>query len=403
MKIKCRPDDFVVEELPTVDPLDAGPFTFYRLEKVGVGTPEVVQAIRSRWNLAPDQVHQAGLKDRHARTIQYLSIGRGPWRTLAQESFTLEPIGRLARPYGPAGSRGNRFTIIARDLTTQSAARLRDSLSSLPTDGIPNYFDDQRFGSVTTDHRFIAAEWLRGHHEEALRLAIAAPNPHDRPGDKAEKSILREHWNDWPAAKAKLDRSHARSLVTYLVDHPTDHRGAYARLRRDLRSLHFSAYQSELWNRLLARLIERRTAHDQRVFHPFRTGPLPLPVGLDPDHSAYFRTLEIPLPSARNPLPDGEIGEIAADILRAEQLEWAGLRVRHLKDLYLSKGSRPAMIEVGTVEHDDGEDTLYPGRRAVRLAFELPRGAYATLILKRLEIASDPGRDRSALRARLDS
>ena len=42
-------------------------------------------------------------------------------------------------------------------------------------------------------------------------------------------------------AKARLGRSHARSLVTYLVDHPTDFRGAFARLRRDLRSLYFSA------------------------------------------------------------------------------------------------------------------------------------------------------------------
>ncbi len=389
LKIKCRPDDFVVEELPTVEPGDAGPFTFYRLEKVGLGTPEAIHAIRARWNLADDQVHHAGLKDRHALTIQFLSIARGPWNVLEQDAFRLEPIGRLHRPYGPAGSRGNRFTIIVRDLHPDQSNGLRSALSTLESDGVPNYFDDQRFGSVTTDGRFIAAEWLRGNHEEALRLAIAAPNPHDRPGDRAEKSILREHWNDWPAAKAALDRSHARSLVTYLVDHPSDHRGAYARLRRDLRSIQFSAYQSELWNRLLARMIERQTRPDQRIAHPFRTGPLPLPFQLDAEQARVLHNLELPLPSARNPFPTGEVGEATTEVLAAEGIEWSELRVRHLKDLYLSKGTRAAMVVVRRVEFDEGEDTVYPRSRAVRLAFELPRGAYATMILKRLNLGAE--------------
>ena len=40
MKIKCRPEDFRVEELPIVEPGDRGRFVLYRLSKRSLGTLE---------------------------------------------------------------------------------------------------------------------------------------------------------------------------------------------------------------------------------------------------------------------------------------------------------------------------------------------------------------------------
>ncbi len=177
-----------------------------------------------------------------------------------------------------------------------------------------------------------------------MYLALAEPNPHDRPGTKAEKAILRDAWGRWPEAKARLDRSHARSLVTYLADHPTDFRGAFARIRRELRSLYFSAFQSHLWNLMLARWIERATRPDQRVAVEFRLAALPIHHGLDPDQAAALASLRIPLPSARNPHPEGPLGEAAREVLGGFGLAWEDLRVRHLKDVFFSKGARPAAL-----------------------------------------------------------
>ena len=78
MKLKCRPEDFRVEELTAAKPGGSGRYTFYRLTKRDLGTIEAVEAIRRRWNLSGRQVSYAGLKDRHASTIQYLSIADGP-------------------------------------------------------------------------------------------------------------------------------------------------------------------------------------------------------------------------------------------------------------------------------------------------------------------------------------
>src|SRR5262245_30836093 len=99
MQLKCKPEDFRVEELTTVMPNGTGRHTFYRLTKKDLGTIEAVTAICRRWNLPGRRVSYAGLKDRHASTIQYLTIVDGPSRRLSTPRFELVPIGKLSRPY----------------------------------------------------------------------------------------------------------------------------------------------------------------------------------------------------------------------------------------------------------------------------------------------------------------
>jgi tRNA pseudouridine13 synthase len=396
MKLKRQPEDFQVEELPLVAGGDRGRFAFYRLTKRGMGTLEAIEAICRRWDVAGRRVSYGGLKDRHARTVQYLTIVDGPDRALHEASFDLEPLGRLPDPYGPAQFRGNRFVVVLRDLSSEALARAVGAISELPRDGLPNYFDDQRFGSVGFGGEFIARAWLAGDHERALRLALAEPNPSDRPGTKAEKAILRESWGRWPEAKARLGRSHARSLVTYLVDHPSDFRGAFARVRRELRSLYFSAFQSHLWNLLLGCWIERTTRPDQRVAIDFKVATLPIHRGLDPDQAAILAALRIPLPASRTPLPEGPASAVALEVLGPLGLSWDDLRVRHLQDVFFSRGTRPALFFAENLEHSVAADELERGRMKLRLAFELPKGAYATLVVKRLTDVAVPRDDPKA-------
>src|SRR5262249_15434813 len=146
----------------------------------------------------------------------------------------------------------NRFTITLRAMSDTAVSHAAGALSQVPQTGLPNYFDDQRFGSVGDPPEFVAREMVRGNFERALWLALVAPYEHDRSEAKREKATLRQHWGDWAECKAKLPRGHARSLVDYLVTHPADFKGAVARLRPELQGLYLAAYQSYLWNRMLA-------------------------------------------------------------------------------------------------------------------------------------------------------
>ena len=388
MKLKRLPEDFQVEEAHNVEPTPRGRFAFYRLTKTGMGTIEAVEAIRRRWNLSAQSISYGGLKDRHAVTVQYLTILGGPDRSMHQTGFDLEPMGRLERPYGPEYFSGNRFAIVLRDMAAEAAAEAGRQLEAMARDGLPNYFDDQRFGSVGFSGEFIAFSWLKDDHERALWLAMADPNPFDRSQTKARKTIIRRHWGDWAEAKAKLDRSSERSIITYLVDHPTDFKGAFARLKRDLRGLYFSAFQSHLWNLALGAWIERNTSPEQRAMVELKLGALPFPVNLDEERRSAIASVELPLPSSRATVPPGPVAEILDEALRPFDLTLADMRVRRLKDVFFSKGTRKTLLVPEKVQTEVFDDPLHRGKKAIRLGFELPKGAYATILVKRITEAT---------------
>src|SRR5262249_16808050 len=145
---------------------------------------------------------------------------------------------------------------VLRAIDADERTVIEERLRQVEAAGLPNYFDDQRFGSVSgAGGEFVGRLLVRGEFEAALKLALAGPYEYDRPEQKQEKRMLLEHWGDWVACKEQLGRSHARSLVDYLRVHPGDFKGAVARLRPELRGLYLSAYQSYLWNRILARWL----------------------------------------------------------------------------------------------------------------------------------------------------
>jgi tRNA pseudouridine13 synthase len=151
-----------------------------------------------------------------------------------------------------------------------------------------------------------------------------------------------------------------------------------------LRSLYFSAFQSYLWNRMLGRLIERTTRPDQRTAIEFKVGTLPLHHGLDATQAAVLASWRIPLPASRTALAEGPERDLALAVVEPMGLAWEDLRVKHLKDVFFSKGHRPALFFAGNLVHEISSDELYSGRRKLSLRFELPKGAYATLVVKRV-------------------
>jgi tRNA pseudouridine13 synthase len=386
MKLKQQPEDFQVEEITRVVAGSGGAFAFYRLEKRGWTTPDALALLRRRWDIEPRRLSYGGLKDRHALTTQYLTIFHGPRRGLDQQGVRVTYLGQLPVPYSSQDIDRNRFRLVVRDLAEDARPQLEATLSRLAVEGVPNYFDDQRFGSVSGEGgEFIARLLVRGRFEEALRLALAAPYEYDRAAQKDEKRLLVTHWGDWAVLKEKLPRCHARSLVDYLRVHPTDFRGAVARLRPELRTLYLSAYQSHLWNRVLAAWLRQHCPPEQLRPVALRLGEVPFHDGLDADRLREATRLLLPLPSARLKLAeDDPVAPLVRAVLDEEGLTLRDLQVRGIREIFFSRGERPALCLPEGLTHHFEADELRPGRQKLVLAFDLRRGCYATLIVKRL-------------------
>lgn len=383
MIIKQTPEDFFVEELTELQP-SSGPFALYRLEKRGWTTHDALQAIRRRWKVDFRRLSYGGLKDRHAHTIQYFSVYRGPQRNLTHQGVSVAYLGQIGEPYSSQHIGANRFRLTVRDLSPEGAQRATAILDEIRRAGVPNYFDDQRFGSISGGGEFVAKALLRQQHEEALRLALTAPYPFDRRPQKKEKALLRAHWGDWAVAKEKLARSHARSLVDYLVSHPTDFRGALERLRPELRSLYLSAYQSHLWNGLLAAWLDANVPAERLLRIKLIKGLIPMHRPFEGPAWETLSRLRLPLAQHRVTLDDSDpIKPLFERILADEGVTLDQFRLRGFKTMFFSRGDRPALCLPLQLQGDTKADDLHRDRVRLDLSFDLPRGAYATLLIKR--------------------
>ena len=97
----------------------------------------------------------------------------------------------------------------------------------------------------------------------------------------------------------------------------------------------------------------------------------------------------MPLPSARLHLEQGPLLDLYERVLAEQGLSLRELRVKYPRDSFFSKGERQAIVKPENLRIDRrGDDDLNPGRQRLTLEFILPRGAYATILVKRLTIAS---------------
>lgn len=362
---------------------ESGPFVLYRVRKRAATTLEVQARMARALGLPRAAVVFPALKDRDAVAVQYATVRAGALRAPARTEgpgFVAERVGFLPRPLASADLAGNRFTVTVRDLDRREAESLGQRLEKAARQGIPNYFDDQRFGSRTEAGDFPGRRILLRDAEGALRAYLAEPQAGDPPEVRAFKREAAAQWGNWHHLLDIAPRpSNFRSVLTFLRDHPDDFRRALNLVTPRLLSLYLAAYQSLLWNRIVARYLTALLGSPVG-FVEVAGEPLPLFAELA-DHLPP--DLAVPLPHHRARYEDPLLAGIVADVLAAEGLTPSDLKPRLLKRAYLPHGARPVVLRPA-----DGEaatpapDERFPGRWKVTLRFSLPPGAYGTLLVK---------------------
>jgi len=86
------------------------------------------------------------------------------------------------------------------------------------------------------------------------------------------------------------------------------------------------------------------------------------------------------------------LGQLISEVLEPFGLSWNELRIRHLKDVFLSKGTRAPLVFPRNLDCSWTDDELHPGRQALRMGFELCKGSYATILVKRITEEARPAR-----------
>jgi len=100
-----------------------------------------------------------------------------------------------------------------------------------------------------------------------------------------------------------------------------------------------------------------------------------------------LKTLILPTVAAKMEFPDQEMKIIFEDLLAGMALSRSDFRTQELRRVRFKSFPRRAIVVPENFRVlERGGDDLYPGRKKIVLRFALPRGSYATIIVKRLTL-----------------
>lgn len=148
--LKVRPEDFEVEEIPAYAPCGDGAHLFLWIEKTGISAEQLTQHLARILQISQRAIGMAGLKDRQAVTRQFVSIPadcrpRLPDIDTAEIRVLEAQLHRNKLRTGHL--KGNRFTILVRDVDAAAKERAHEIQARIEATGFPNFFGDQRFGA----------------------------------------------------------------------------------------------------------------------------------------------------------------------------------------------------------------------------------------------------------------
>ncbi len=370
-KIRVQDADFYVEEIPLYRPCGHGEHVYVTIEKVGIATFQAIRQIAAKLGIDPRDVGCAGLKDAHAVAVQTLSLGNvDPERVAKLElpGIRVLDVARHTNKLKMGHLRGNRFVVRIREVTEQDLARARAVLDVLQRRGVPNYFGAQRFG-VRGDTHLLGRDLVRGDAQAFVRRFVGMPHPAESPRVREARRLYQEgnlsaSLRTWPRSM-----EHERRVVRTLIAHPADWERAVRSIPSRMRKFFVSAYQSALFNRVLARRLptfDRLQPGDLAWIHG--KGVVFLVQNPEAERPRAER-LEIspsgPLYGRKVTLAQGEPGDLERQVLAEEGLVCASFRARGAR--------RPLRFPLQDVRlwYDEG----------VVIAFTLPPGCYATAVL----------------------
>lgn len=149
-KIRVSPEDFQVEECPLYEPCGQGEHLYIRVTKRELATPQLVSFLSSRFGIKAQSIGVAGLKDARAVSTQVISIQGISEDAIAgvthEKIVQLKVLGWHTNRLRTGHHAGNKFSLTIRDIEPNAGEVVPRIVAEIARRGVPNYFGPQRQG-----------------------------------------------------------------------------------------------------------------------------------------------------------------------------------------------------------------------------------------------------------------
>jgi tRNA pseudouridine13 synthase len=379
--IKESAEDFLVAEIPLYQPCGEGEHTYAEIEKTGITTLEAIRRLSRALGVQERDIGYAGMKDAGGVTRQTVSIPRVSPDVMLNSNVPCMKILSAVRHGNKlklGHLAGNRFRIRVCNPVENALERANAILAVLAKRGVPNYFGPQRYGAQG-NYPAVGRALLLGDWKGAVDAIIGSPQAVQDERWKAAIEAYRLGDIEASIASLPVYCRTERDMLLRLANRPEAFDKALHAINPRLRKLYLSAYQSSLFDAILEERLDGLDSvmeGDLAIKHANGACFLVLD---SKSEAARTESFEIspsgPLFGCRMKLPEGLPLEIEERVLRGEGLE--------LKQFDLPGGlrmegeRRPLRIPLGDASAGMEADALV-------LEFSLPRGAYATSVLREI-------------------
>jgi len=403
-KLRQQTEDFGVIEITNREEGTEGKYLIVELTKRNWETHHLIRDLTRILRISQKRIGFAGTKDKRAVTTQKISIydvGEEEVQNVHLKDTELKILGRSNKGLELGNLTGNEFIITVRDIDTDKnelESRLSQTTASIKEQGgVPNFFGIQRFGALRPITHVVGESIVRNDIEKAALAYIAASYP-DEPEDTQQvRDRVFETRNYIEGLKEyPLQLRYERAMMHHLVSSSEDYAGSFETLPANIRKMFVHAYQSYIYNTIICARIKKGLPLNRAVVGDivcFKNK-----AGL-PDNSRNERVTEdnidgmnnlvrrnrafvtAPLIGHSSELASGVPGEIEREVIEELNVPIEGFKVPSMEELS-SKGLRREILLSADPKYTIGEDELNEGKYKVTLDFSLPKGSYATTILR---------------------
>lgn len=406
--IKQRPEDFLVDELPAYAPSGEGEHIYMLITKRMMSTMQMLDVLAKHFKVRSKDIGYAGLKDKHAITRQVVSVyapGKKieDFPMLQHESLGVNWADYHTNKLRPGHLAGNRFSIKIRSVNPMHVRHALACLKRLQITGVPNRIGEQRFGMIGNNH-LIGRAIIMQDYAAAVR-ELLGPS-HTFPHFNAEARALFTQGKYREAIMAYPREARTECRVLNQLAQGRSERDAILSLDDTTIRFYLTAFQSAVFNAVLDQRLAAGTLatmqegdvalkHENHAVFLVDAATLADDAARPPQDAlslasrvaSFDLSPSGPMWGSRMLQATHAAGDVERRCLASLGVTPEDLTRHDNTSRWPLEGKRrPLRVPITDPEVEGGVDEH---GAYIRCAFELPRGSFATVVMRELMKPAD--------------